>query len=503
MKNQRGVNLVSLSIAVIVIITIVGTVLYNVRTNLRVQKLKAMQSDIENLRGKVANYYLQYGALPVLNTYNGEDTHISDGEIQNIRSQAANNNLDTGEYYIIDLSAMENLTLTYGKDYEKIQKLTSAESIKNLNNGKLTDIYIINSVSHNIFYVAGIKYEDKNYYTQYQDEEKNKIGLTNVEIDTNVEKKNRKVLTKIEKGETAPNNRNAIYIDEKGHEAIIPAGFTVSNEPGESSVESGLVIRDNKGNEFVWIPVGIAKQSAPAQNIILSRYTFNESGLPNVQENNIITTTYTELSNSSYGNAVSKVDVSSINGFIARTNEAGGFWIGRYEAGIEGYVGNISQTNNNQDISWTGYTQGNLVEKPNSQVFNYITQNKASELCRKMYSNANFESDLINSFAWDTATLFLQEYDNRSNNSTVYSRQTSLNSGNISNTGTSDKICNVFDLASNCCEWTTETNTENNSSCVKRGDDFESSIFYTCSRSSKSNSYADASISFRPILYIK
>ena len=71
MKNQKGINLVSLSVAVIVIIAIAGTVLYNVRTNLGVQKLKAMQTDIENLRGKVANYYLQYGALPTLNVYSG------------------------------------------------------------------------------------------------------------------------------------------------------------------------------------------------------------------------------------------------------------------------------------------------------------------------------------------------------------------------------------------------------------------------------------------------
>ena len=37
--------------------------------------------------------------------------------------------------------------------------------------------------------------------------------------------------------------------------AIIPAGFTVSNEPGESSIENGLVVKDGSENEWVWIPV--------------------------------------------------------------------------------------------------------------------------------------------------------------------------------------------------------------------------------------------------------
>ena len=103
-KNQEGINLVSLSIAVIVILAIAGTVLYNVRTNLGVQKLKAMQADIENLRGKVANYYLQYGAIPTLNVYNGNEkqvTSIDKSIINDVIENAASNELDTGDYYVI------------------------------------------------------------------------------------------------------------------------------------------------------------------------------------------------------------------------------------------------------------------------------------------------------------------------------------------------------------------------------------------------------------------
>ncbi len=35
----------------------------------------------------------------------------------------------------------------------------------------------------------------------------------------------------------------------------IPAGFAVSQVPGENTVDDGLVIIDSKGNEFVWVPV--------------------------------------------------------------------------------------------------------------------------------------------------------------------------------------------------------------------------------------------------------
>ena len=263
MKNQKGINLVSLSVAVIVIIAIAGTVLYNVRTNLGVQKLKAMQTDIENLRGKVANYYLQYGALPTLNVYSGgekqntsipKDSNVIKDVVENATSKEQ---LDTGVYYVIDLSAMENVTLTYGEDYENL-KDKSAETIKTLGNGTLTDVYIINAVSHNIFYVAGITYEGKTYYTQYQDEEKEKIGESNFDIDleSRVGRDSKgNINYRIDKGERAPVNRNAIYIDENENKAVIPAGFTVSGEQGESTIENGLVVIDDNQNEWVWIPV--------------------------------------------------------------------------------------------------------------------------------------------------------------------------------------------------------------------------------------------------------
>ena len=70
--------------------------------------------------------------------------------------------------------------------------------VKVLNDGNkdLTDVYIINSVSHNIFYVAGITYEGKTYYTQYQDDEHVKNGTNSInqqiqsEIDNAINEKN-------------------------------------------------------------------------------------------------------------------------------------------------------------------------------------------------------------------------------------------------------------------------------------------------------------------------
>ena len=55
-KSQRGINLITLSVTVIVILILTNIVLYNVKDNLGIQKLKNMQADIENLRDKVSAY---------------------------------------------------------------------------------------------------------------------------------------------------------------------------------------------------------------------------------------------------------------------------------------------------------------------------------------------------------------------------------------------------------------------------------------------------------------
>ena len=525
MKNQKGVNLVSLSVAVIVIIAIAGTVLYNVRTNLGVQKLKAMQADIENLRGKVANYYLQYGALPVLNVYSGGEKQVTSipkdsSVLKDVLENAANDNLDTGDYYVIDLKAMENITLTYGEDYENL-KDKSPETIQTLSNGTLTDVYIINSVSHNIFYVDGITYEGKTYYTQYQEEGKEKIGSVDIDLSDLL------VIAKAISEGTVFND-NTPMTDEYGNTFIIPKGFKLSKDSAKVVTE-GIVIEDatytnTKGSEFVWIPVskdnkkivgpaysGADKIAKKEATITLSRYTFKTDGTPTDEGTNTISNKFIESASSQYGEAVAKTDITSANGFIAKTNAAGGFWIGRYEARVENWTGDVVTTNSSHSHSWTRYTGGKLVEKPEAQVFNYITQNKASELSQKMYEKENdgttaitkFESDLINSYAWDTATLFLQEFGWKN-----YSRQTSINTSGPNANGTvsdsnKDNPCNIYDMASNCYEWTTETSSFSGRPCVVRGGSYLYSSDCTSSRDYHGTTLARDYRSFRPVLYVK
>jgi formylglycine-generating enzyme required for sulfatase activity len=116
-----------------------------------------------------------------------------------------------------------------------------------------------------------------------------------------------------------------------------------------------------------------------------------------------------------------------------------------------------------------------------------------------MYNRSKFTSDLINSYAWDRAIIFIQKCTTQTN----YANQTSLNTGSLAQIGTTaDKQCNIFDMASNVYELTTETSTFSNSPCVSRGSAYTNSNVYTISHRYDNISNSYDYIGFRPIIYL-
>ncbi len=153
-KIDNGITLISLSIAVIIVLIITGMILYSATDSIYIENLTNMQNDIANLRDKVSLYYSEYGDIPIKTEY--EDV----SNLENAKVLGAN---DTGKFYIIELEKLEGLTLNYGKDYEKYKANNYKYS------SDLTDIYVINEESHNIFYAKGIRVKENNtiqmYYT--------------------------------------------------------------------------------------------------------------------------------------------------------------------------------------------------------------------------------------------------------------------------------------------------------------------------------------------------
>ena len=310
---------------------------------------------------------------------------------------------------------------------------------------------------------------------------------------------------------------NTTMTDTYGNSVKIPAGFKIASDSADD-VTGGIVIEDATytntiGSQFVWIPVGtgenaIKKADGTTVEIALGRYSFASNGTPSEYSGSYTEDTVANH-NSNYGNAIAR----DIEDFKTKATNNHGYWFGRYEAGVTGYT-LTSTSNSNSEKNWTGYTGENikLVCKPGEQAWNYVTQNKASELSRNMYTSSEFTSDLINSYAWDTAIVFIQTFGTESN-SKAYSQQNGLstNTSAPSTTGTGklkdiskeDKQCNIYDMAGNCWEWTTETYRYSNDPCVYRGGNYNlGSGDYTSTRSINSTPYADSSNSFRPLLYL-
>ena len=301
---------------------------------------------------------------------------------------------------------------------------------------------------------------------------------------------------------TGTETSNTVTQDSLGNRVVVPAGFRVVNPT--DNVEDGIIIEDvshgaTEESQFVWIPVGkgIKKKDGSTFDIKLSRYTFTEDGTPSEQGSNIIETWYQEL-NIGKGNITTKENIEDEKeGFRKSAIANGGYYIGRYEA--RDSTTEVPRTFSSSD-------ENRLVCIADNYVYNYVTQLQAASLSQNMYNSSNFKSDLMNSYAWDTAIDFLQKCDDRADKTTPYSRQTSLNIGSVAEKGTNgtdteDVICNVFDMASNCFEWTTETFVRGDLPCVGRGGYYNNADSYTSNRYSYDKTFPYGH-SFRPILYL-
>ena len=291
--------------------------------------------------------------------------------------------------------------------------------------------------------------------------------------------------------------------DAYGNKIVVPAGFKIvsdSTTGNATTVNNGIVIEDattgaTAGSQFVWIPVGkiytdTAKTDANAKTIELGRYSFGSNGNKSAYSGSYVEEDAND--ESTLTNTENKAIAKNITNFKNSVAANGGYYIGRYEA-------RTTTARSSKDDVLTQIT-----EKGTDSVYNYVTQKQAAEQAQNMYNSNKFTSDLMNSYAWDTATLFLQTCGEEK-----YSRKTSVNNSLASKgtnssdyTGTRDTVCNVYDMASNVYEWTTETSNDSRSPCVSRGGVYVNSNRYTSYRYGGTTSYSYDLVGFRPLLFV-
>jgi type II secretory pathway pseudopilin PulG len=148
-KNVQGISLISLVITIVVLLIIASIVVYKMGDFASTSKFNKMKADIELLHDKMLAYNQKYGKLPVKEE-DGQPkvvdiNYVKELLLESKHDQRGENDSDI--YYIVDVTKLENITLNYGRGNEENQ-----------------DYYIVNSGTFNVYYVKGMKLENKIYY---------------------------------------------------------------------------------------------------------------------------------------------------------------------------------------------------------------------------------------------------------------------------------------------------------------------------------------------------
>ena len=320
--------------------------------------------------------------------------------------------------------------------------------------------------------------------------------------------------------------KNTKAVDTYGNKITIPKGFKVlahGTEAGSATytysgdtipaVQDGIVIENGTdGNQFVWVPVGTIKNKNNTTNTItLGRYEFDSNtgalksntpvqvaSVENCTQEVTINTNYKELSvfragNSATDSTAQNATARNLEEFISTTLANGGYYIARFEA---------------------SGTASKITSKYNQTVLGNITQPNAAKAAREMYGEIKennklvYASDLVNSYAWDTAIIFIQTYSGKTD---YASHNESKTTKAFTATGkNNDKYCNIFDMSGNASEWTTEYSTDsyiiNSPPCVIRGGCYNpanGSGHYTSYRSGSNPTSSYSNTGLRPLLYVK
>ena len=313
-------------------------------------------------------------------------------------------------------------------------------------------------------------------------------------------------------------DKNTKAEDAYGNKITIPKGFKVvahGTAAGSATytysgdnvpaVQDGIVIENGTdGNQFVWVPVGTIKNKNNTTNTItLGRYEFDSdtgaltsitpaqvASVENCTQTVTINGNFQELSTSRISSSSSEnTTARNLAEFISTTLANGGYYIARYEA--------------------SGTTE-KITSKYNQEVLGNITQLNAAKLAREMYGEVKennelvYASDLVNSYAWDTAIIFIQTYSGKTD---YASHNESETTGKFTATGkNNDKYCNIWDMSGNAGEWTTEYSTGSGNSgfnpCVYRGGYYYTgggrACGYTSDRYNLDTTYSDSNYGHVP-----
>ena len=145
-KNEKGRTLVTLTITIVVLMILSFSINVSVKSTMETRNYNYVKEDIINLSEEVKAYYLKNNSLPIdeTKTYNLADYGVPSEDI---------NPNDYGNYYRINVSLLENISLNNGG-------INNNEA-----NEETDDMYVVNEYSLTVYYLKGATFGGQKHYT--------------------------------------------------------------------------------------------------------------------------------------------------------------------------------------------------------------------------------------------------------------------------------------------------------------------------------------------------
>jgi len=210
---------------------------------------------------------------------------------------------------------------------------------------------------------------------------------------------------------------------ESGTDIKVPAEATAETAPyfpdntfakKEGTIDTGLVIQDAKGNEYVWVVV--PRTTAVYATTGLGKTTFTDADYINIETDlknytsiyrngtNCSDTWYADDKNEGW---LSETEYKALkNKMLKSVYENGGFYVGRYEAGI--IENRTGEPGTNSDGKYTIEGMPAPLSKADAYPYTWVTRTQAQNLAQNVNSGTK-ASSLMFGIQWDLVVAFMSK----------------------------------------------------------------------------------------------
>ena len=208
-----------------------------------------------------------------------------------------------------------------------------------------------------------------------------------------------------------------------GTDIKVPAEATAETAPyfpdntfakKEGTIDTGLVIQDAKGNEYVWVVV--PRTTAVYATTGLGKTTFTDADYINIETDlknytsiyrngtNCSDTWYADDKNEGW---LSETEYKALkNKMLKSVYENGGFYVGRYEAGIK--ENRTGEPGTNSDGKYTIEGMPAPLSKADAYPYTWLTRTQAQNLAQNVNSGTK-ASSLMFGIQWDLVVAFMSK----------------------------------------------------------------------------------------------